>query len=353
MSQPTITVGPDGDFFRGPLSTLFQPPASCSLYTIWEFSDVNYLWMAHDKFVPYHDPNCLPPPNEGVDLSKTESWFSYYYSPGICPQGWQTATTFTSSFPGFNGVDGLKLGSDTSAALCCPSGFTYTVSDWGQGNLCGSSIKSGQQVAYFWPTDSTSYWDHGPVYTTTVTDPTSVLGHGIPIWWQKTDEAMLASAAQASTTMIPPSTSFSTTSPPKSRSTKTGPAATGGADAAGAGEEKDGLSVGAKIGVGLGAGVGVIAALCFILFLLHRKKQRNKTSEYAGVNQDVYAGSPAATDVAADVTNSAYSTGADSGVVPPSYHDQKVVYELRDSREVGELDASAPVTRPVTHEMPA
>ena len=120
-------------FNRGPLTTYFIPPTSC-LSTLTYASS---LFLGHYGSVLV-DPKCYPLGTlSAADLTQNSQWYYYYCSfylnqpaascfhllivrldsPGLCPSGYSTATTFEGTFPGSTI---LSLGPDTTAALCCP-----------------------------------------------------------------------------------------------------------------------------------------------------------------------------------------------------------------------------------------
>ncbi|APA09131.1 hypothetical protein sscle_04g039010 [Sclerotinia sclerotiorum 1980 UF-70] len=191
-SIPLITDPPKiSAYNRGPILTTFVPPASC-LSTLTFSTD---MYFGHrDK--GYVDAACFP--SSTTDYGPWENaWGVYYYSPGICPQGWSQAATLSSSFG--KGTTQLKLGDETTAVVCCPSGFSYS----SDGHACGST---------FWSTTSTLFYinpslnalnswvstdANTPLTTRASGSPYIIFGDGIPIWWQASDLQVFSSAAAA------------------------------------------------------------------------------------------------------------------------------------------------------------
>jgi hypothetical protein len=97
---------------RGPITTVFTPASSCLYNTLPETGLVvgpntsNFL-IGH--FISY-GTGCYPSTTE---LTSSD-WDAYYYSPAICPSGWNTATSLTSV------LSGPAMGPGTSEYLCCP-----------------------------------------------------------------------------------------------------------------------------------------------------------------------------------------------------------------------------------------
>ncbi|KAB2105162.1 hypothetical protein AG0111_0g7104 [Alternaria gaisen] len=102
-------------FNRGPITSLFVPPSSCTA-TISSFSS----WLFFGHFYEDYDPDCYPQVS-GSTIPGYRLWGSYYYSPAICPADWTIATTFSDVVPVYPSPTVFALGSATTAALCCPS----------------------------------------------------------------------------------------------------------------------------------------------------------------------------------------------------------------------------------------
>src|SRR5207248_337590 len=83
-----------------PLTTIFTPPASC--FSIITY-DGSYFWQG--ELFQTGDPDCYPTLFSSIHES--------FYSPGICPQGWISASSVT-------GTAALVTNTAESNALCCP-----------------------------------------------------------------------------------------------------------------------------------------------------------------------------------------------------------------------------------------
>ncbi|KAG8672627.1 hypothetical protein FPOAC2_06023 [Fusarium poae] len=149
----------------GPLTTTYEPPASCTTAT----TDHIYYANASDFTSQYGPVSCGPEKMgecypSGSDHDKISSQNLKigghptvdYFSPGvICPKGWTTAGIFAPDneatkggvFTKVSGTLDDRLGPEDvwggilepgeTLALCCPSGWTGDVWGWG----CVSSIQ--------------------------------------------------------------------------------------------------------------------------------------------------------------------------------------------------------------------
>ncbi|TVY68716.1 hypothetical protein LSUE1_G007906 [Lachnellula suecica] len=104
--QPIISA-----FNRGPVTSIFTPPASCqSVYT------AGAAGLYFDHFADgYIDTACYP---STTSSSGVANWDTYFYSPAQCSSAWSHAVTITSSFG--RGPTFLSLGPTTTAVVCCP-----------------------------------------------------------------------------------------------------------------------------------------------------------------------------------------------------------------------------------------
>ncbi|PQE22761.1 transmembrane alpha-helix domain-containing protein [Rutstroemia sp. NJR-2017a BVV2] len=192
----------------------------------------------------------------------------YYYSPGVCPEGYATATTFTSSWGRLDTI--LAIGSDTTVALCCPSKFSYA----SDGHACVSTFASiTSKLTYINPQlDANNQWTSTsaspPLITTASGDPYHIYGDGIPIMWQESDLKAFAEAATAtSSTSTTISTSLSAGLPAQTATTNTTttlPKTTSAPT----------LSTGAKIAIGLVVPAVVIAVVAVVAIWFIRKRKR-------------------------------------------------------------------------------
>jgi len=110
----------------GPLTTIFNPPASClNTFTsaAGAVSTTSYsLFMGHWGAYNPAVSACYP-----RSVSNFQFAGDYYWSPGVCPQGYTTACTFTVS----------GLASTATASLCCPSYVPSSRPAWlDEGSAC-------------------------------------------------------------------------------------------------------------------------------------------------------------------------------------------------------------------------
>lgn len=90
----------------GALTTIFTPPASCSdVITLIITSGSTAAWKGVDD--GRGDASCGPPSYLSMGIP---DWT--YYSPGICPHGWTSATRSGETSPSTVGLE--------TTAMCCP-----------------------------------------------------------------------------------------------------------------------------------------------------------------------------------------------------------------------------------------
>ncbi|KAL5371016.1 hypothetical protein DPSP01_014541 [Paraphaeosphaeria sporulosa] len=228
------------------------------------------MFFGHEND-PYFDVSCYPLGTlDSLDLVRTsDKWAMYYYSPAICPYNWIVATTFQSDVPGGSVI---PLDTQTTAALCCPSGFHYL----GAGHRCVSTVSRDQRIPYVSPTSNgADGWIRGLVSTSTLDSEMTVYGDGVPIWWQSSDEAVLAKAAAATN-------SIATASEVQSSAQSVTPSASGSSMTELEPAKKDGLSSGAKAGIGVSVAVCILGAiLAAFLVFLRRRHQSTRSKQSA------------------------------------------------------------------------
>ncbi|KAF2801510.1 uncharacterized protein BDZ99DRAFT_370450, partial [Mytilinidion resinicola] len=261
---------------RGPITTLFVPPASCVQTLTLAYPNGDYGMQYGYGGRSYIDLACYPSASSlakelgtSVDLTSyftgtSADWASYYYSPAICPYGYYTAKTFSTTIddpydpPGSNVI---AIGSETTAALCCPSGYDYQAFN----HWCSSTITANQIIAYISPrVDGPKGWVPGPVSFSTYPAASYVWGNGVPVWYQGSDAAVLT----AIPTMTPPSKSstprptVSSTIPPTMTPIASIPS-------------KPSLSTGTKVGMGVGIPLVTCAAIAIIFFFFRSRRRRH------------------------------------------------------------------------------
>ena len=138
-----------GNVVRGPLTTTFTPPLSCSSIYVWTYyppirnlgnqpEDIATFFFqgasCYDS-VPGPDDNCLPPNATAADTyPATLSLGPAIYSPGIyCPAGYTTACLSARFTNGTQSPipQGLQFAffpkvvqAGETAAICCPRCFS-------------------------------------------------------------------------------------------------------------------------------------------------------------------------------------------------------------------------------------
>ncbi|CAI6331767.1 unnamed protein product [Periconia digitata] len=233
------------------------------------FSNIyNSLYAGHGPLSGYFDPKCVPTGRPVADLHDL-NWFDYYYSPAICPYGWETATTLGSTVFGYSAK--ADLGPETTAVACCPSDYTYSQ----YGHACMSSGTRDQVIQYILPAtqDGTVY--PGSVSFSTLPSDTWFRANGIQAWRQSTDNAVLDAAAAQSSTIIrttpsstpastPATTTPSSPSPPSSQSSI----------------PDSGIARSTKLGLAVGLPVAALVAILIAILLIYRRR-RTRSAELA------------------------------------------------------------------------
>ncbi|KAE8442742.1 hypothetical protein EG329_002882 [Mollisiaceae sp. DMI_Dod_QoI] len=265
----------------GPITSLFQPPTSC-YQTLTSATNNGALFAGHNGGNNF-DPACYPAGSVGTTYLETSSnWGVYYYSPAICPSGWVTAATFTSTFLGLGPslTEAIPLGTDTSAFLCCPTNFGYQ----NIGHACTSIALPGETISYIYPTQAGLSQDRGTVTTSSVRATTTIACDGIPIWWQDADAAVLSAASTISSASSTSSTATNTQS--SSASSTASNTATGTPS-----PSKSGLSTGAKAAIGVCIPVVFLALLAGVFwFFRTRRKRAIDAQTHQGVAYEPYTG---------------------------------------------------------------
>ncbi|KAF7871788.1 hypothetical protein EAF04_003895 [Stromatinia cepivora] len=234
------------------------------------------FWTSRKRLV---DAACFP--SSTTDYGPWENaWGVYYYSPGICPQGWSQAATLSSSFG--KGNTQLKIGASTTAVVCCPSGLSYS----SDGHACGPTFwTTTSRLLYINPSlNALNSWvstDANTPLTTMVSgSPYIIFGDGIPVWWQASDLKAFSSAATI--TSISPSITDTLTPTLKSSSNSKTSTQTSLSSSlqttqpANTSSSNNGLSTGAEITIGVTIALFILAlsAGAAKYFIRKRKEKR-------------------------------------------------------------------------------
>ncbi|VTT72433.1 unnamed protein product [Fusarium fujikuroi] len=236
------------------LTTAFTPAKSCFQYYKYRYTGTELTCLEGGTGAPSactymqlgpsgSDANCFP---SSMELGST-----FYYSPGICPSGFEVACSST-------------VGGETRAT-CCPSSFscqTETGWPWYSTDLCTISIPRTVEVIV-------SESVVGGDWKRTTVSGAAANAIGIPIRWHSSDFASTTTGARTSATGSVTETSSSSTGTSSSDSSS----------------DNGGLSTGAKAGIGAGVGVAVLAglaALGWFVLRARRAKQANMVAAAGG-----------------------------------------------------------------------
>ncbi|KAI3135849.1 hypothetical protein CBS147325_7574 [Penicillium roqueforti] len=255
------------------MSSIFTAPASCS--ESWTFepevanSVQNGLLLQNAAASDNADPACFP---SGYNhYGRVQA--SLVYSPGYCPGGYTSAE--------------LAAKSSTTAAICCPSAFSYYEEARGDSETfagCLSRLPSGSSTSVTVRQNSTS---------TEVSGPITMWAQAIQIELQASDLSLFVSATTTPTTTT---TSSDTSSVPTSSATASSTPTSSTAPSTGS----SGMSTGAKIGVGVGVGAGGLIILVALVFWLFRRRQNNQKKTLADAPSSFGGSRTAPSELGAD-----------------------------------------------------
>ncbi|KAI0450053.1 hypothetical protein F5B21DRAFT_492398 [Xylaria acuta] len=303
----------------GPLTTTYTATSSIACQSIHLATDTEGFWL--ERGIKFED--CFPTNFTPLD--------GYYYSPGICQDGYSYACTAAVG------------GSGTTAATCCPSGFTCRSTRSADDNdACQSILRLdssyiGDVIAY---PDGTS-----TVIGTTrtlISAGETIYAIGVPVRRAATDAkwSILPSTNTDSTATQMETSAISTESMPESsrsvrptrNTSRSGssehsqPSSSSGGTGGhitGDSAVHTGLSAAAMAAIGVGTTLGVLFFLAAIAAIYHIRKRKGRAPA-----------PPPSSQEAAD------TEGKSSR--PRSEHEseeQRGVYEMNAYREPGELTA--------------
>ncbi|KAK3386763.1 hypothetical protein B0H63DRAFT_468351 [Podospora didyma] len=286
----------------GPLTAIFTGPSTCLSTTTFVGNGAAAFYVA----AFWDDVTACYPTGTGTTTLDLHT--NFFYSPGICPSGWApVASMETDIRTTISDYSRYALPKETTAWLCCPSGFVpdrpWASHFWFETLNCASTISRGSTMTNVWMTDDPV----GKLSNIVASSTLYVLARGIPIFWQSTDKAVLDWWAAASPAQTTPSSTYT---PP----TLFGPAgpvptpsATGSTRATGSStttrssldsstttrrvtpnfndlppdfQEQAGtsLSTGAKAGISVSVSIAVIAIVLAVYFVVRLARARRAAS---------------------------------------------------------------------------
>ncbi|KAH7179255.1 uncharacterized protein B0J16DRAFT_374321 [Fusarium flagelliforme] len=241
------------------LTTTFTPDKSCFKYYKYMYTGTDRTCKKGGTGAPSvctymqlgpsaSDAGCFP---SSLELGST-----FYYSPGICPSGFEVACSSTFG--------------DETRATCCPSSFSCqseTRWPWYSTDLCTIVIPKTVDVIV---SDSVVGGDWERI-TSRGANANAI---GIPIRWHSSDFESTTTADTVGTV----TGSRATETDSSSTSTSSSESESG----------NGGLSTGAKVGIGLGVGFAALAAffaLGWFVIRARRAKQVNTEPETPHMEQ--------------------------------------------------------------------
>ncbi|KAI4859829.1 hypothetical protein F4820DRAFT_139341 [Hypoxylon rubiginosum] len=253
----------------GPLTTTFTPASGCNS-VISGIVFTQTLDGGNTTTHKYHSlglsatSECYPP---GFEVNSNA-----YYSPGICPSGWQSAC----------GRQEAIGGSITETRVtCCPTGYRCIdapnpTETWSTLS-CSSSAISAVSVTV--PDESNQY------YKVTVLNGPVIHAAAVEVRWQRSDfiapstqPPSSSSISSTSTTSSPPISSSSAIVTETTSNSSPESASPGNTSSENTSPENISLSTGAKVGIGVGAGCLVLTMLAIGLWWKRKRDRTKKAS---------------------------------------------------------------------------
>ncbi|KAF2967702.1 hypothetical protein GQX73_g5885 [Xylaria multiplex] len=249
----------------GPLTTTYKATDSIACRDIYLARDTDGFWLQRADT----PAGCFPP-----NFTPTEG---YYYSPGICQQGYTYACITV-------GI----LGSGTTAATCCPSDFTCRPTREKEDNAaCQSTLESDS----LYIGDITTYRNGNAqeigTTTTWIDAGETVYALGVPVRRAATDpEWSMPSTDLGITTtrtkMMP--TNIESTSKRAENSITPSPSGTEKPPDSPAAQT--GLSTGVKAAIGIGATLGLFLFLAAVAAIYYIKERKRRASALLQKSQE-------------------------------------------------------------------
>ncbi|KAK7977040.1 hypothetical protein PG996_003112 [Apiospora saccharicola] len=291
----------------GSLTAPFTPTVtSCSTWFLGQshkHSSTNHTWLQLGTVGPAAS-NCFP---------SAYNWFNGYYSPGVCPHGYEYACS-------------AGIFETATVATCCPRCQNRLITDL---NACITNFASNTYLSIaVWTTMSDERSEF--VSSTTFAQSQGERGwaHGVIVRRAGNDPTWPGDAG-ASATATATTKGKSVDSNPETPSSGSGTSGDGG----GVSPNNGGLSSGAQIGIGVGIAVGsaFIGGSVVGAYLFGKRRTRNRKTEEAR-RMD---GSQGSTSPTLEVTRYVEVAGSNDETI--GRHPR----ELPAHREPAELDAIA------------
>ncbi|GKU07412.1 hypothetical protein FLAG1_07840 [Fusarium langsethiae] len=231
------------------LTTTFTPAKSCFQYYRYRYTGNELTCRERRTGAPIACTYMqLGPSGSNSDCfpSSLELGSAFYYSPGVCPSGFEVACSST-------------FGAETRAT-CCPSSFscqTETRYPWYSTDLCTIVIPSTVDVIV-------SESVVGGDWERTTIGGAKANAIGVPIRWHSSDFASTTTVTRTS------ATGSATETEAVSSSTGTSSSDTSSGNG--------GLSTGAKAGIGAGVGVAAVAGFAALGWFVLRARRAKQAS---------------------------------------------------------------------------
>ncbi|KAH8669134.1 hypothetical protein BX600DRAFT_435636 [Xylariales sp. PMI_506] len=264
----TTTITPTPTLL-GALTTTFTPPTTCNV-NVYDILATDEDCVAGTSVVACayfqlgdqaSTSACLPSAWEPSTLA--------YFSPGVCPDGYQTACSSVVT----------SDGTAETQATCCPTGYLCQTNEgfgWYSTDLCYWPIPSTVTFVY----TSTQIGVGASTITATGGGQAAINAYGVDIRWKAADFASSTTTTSSATTASAQTSGSAGTGTATSTG---GGASTASADGQSSGASSpstsSGLSTGAQAGIGVGAAIIAIAAIIAGIVFYRRRKARSGPHE--------------------------------------------------------------------------
>ncbi|KAN0076383.1 hypothetical protein V8E54_006525 [Elaphomyces granulatus] len=236
------------------LTTTFVPPSSCLTDTYLYDITPNQPYPYFYNLGPPDTSNCFP--------SGWEPTTTAYFSPGVCPLGYNIACS------NYNSIGTLT----ETTATCCPSGYgCYSATYYSfTGEGCQSPILSNAIIIV----TTTNAYGGGTTETTAHSGADAINAFGVIIRYQSSDFITSTTRSNSLPTSLP------TSSIPSASSSSSQPTTT--PIAPGATNDNTGRNIGIGVGVSLGS-IGILIGIFAVWFVRRRPSVHIPSQEVAPV----------------------------------------------------------------------
>lgn len=262
----------------GPLTTVFTPPAPCTIAVgLCESCDIAWWGQTCGGGGVEDNTSCWPTTTQGAPEPTQLPLYGWgFYSPGLeCPAG------YTSACSAVDGVTSqwkhqFQMEAEETFVGCCPEGFAC---DNIQGQTCLMRAKSTEFPTVSCEGGSSNNFGFTTLPNAAVTTM-SLYAPMIQIAWKASDRPKTSSSS---------ATTSATTSAP----TTTAPNSTSTANPNSPATSDSSLSTGAIAGIAIGAAALLLLTLAAAIFIWRQRRRNNQLGGWTGGGEPYDSGSNA------------------------------------------------------------